>query len=475
MTAPDATAALLAPVLALLAGAGLAALLGTLRRCANAAAALVPWLALAAALALVLARPAGPPRAGLDGLMVDDALGRLLRILVVVVAAGAHLVSRLGPRGAGGPARGAVGAAPAVLLLVATANLVAAAAAAEGWTLLVTLQLAAHALTGAGPAPEGGAWRRHLPTLAAGAALAAGLALLRLGGGSVHLSAVARPEGLAPPAALARAGFWLAAAALLAETGIVPFQLAGAARAERAAPGAAALLAGGLTAAALGALARLLAAGAAPDPGHWRLPLTALAAAGALGGGLLLLAQTRLRRLLAISAACHAALALVAILAGGPGGLRALLVALTVSALAHLGAWAVLPGLAAGDPTLFDLAGLGRRHRWAAAGLVLCLLALAGLPPTAGFQARALLAAAALRAGQGWLAALVLAATLLAAFAYLRVAAEILFRRAWDAEPALARPAAATALLVVLGGLLLAAGLAPGPLLDAAGAAARLF
>ncbi|MBN2172022.1 MAG: hypothetical protein JW819_11955 [Candidatus Krumholzibacteriota bacterium] len=483
MTAPDATAALLAPVLVLLAGAGLAALLGIRRRTAipGASAAVVVWAALAGALVLVLAQPAGPPRAGLGGLLVGDPLGRMLQVLILFVAAGARLVFRLGPRGdaAGADApREAAGAAPAVLILVATASLLLAAAAAQGWILLLALQLAAHTLIGAGPPARcHGAWRRHLPTLATGAVMAAGLALHALGGGTVYLGAVARPEAVAhPAAALTRAGFWLVVAALAAETGMVPFQLAGAVRTERAAPAAAALLAGGLTAAALGALTRLLLAGCAPEPAHWRPALAALAAAGALAGGLLLLAQTRLRRLLALSVAFHAALLLAAPLAGGPEALRALLFALAVSALAHLGAWAALSGLAgAADPMLFDLAGLGRRYPLPSAGLVLCLLALAGLPPTAGFQARALLAAAASRAGMEWIAALVLAATLLAAFAYLRVAAEVLFRGAWETPPTLTRPAGAAALLLALGGLLLALGLAPGPLLAAAGAAAWLF
>src|SRR5579884_3795345 len=48
--------------------------------------------------------------------------------------------------------------------------------------------------------------------------------------------------------------------------------------------------------------------------------------------------------------------------------------------------------------------GLGRASSWARAALTLALLALAGIPPLAGFADRVFLLSAAIDGGMGWLA-----------------------------------------------------------------------
>jgi multicomponent Na+:H+ antiporter subunit D len=67
-----------------------------------------------------------------------------------------------------------------------------------------------------------------------------------------------------------------------------------------------------------------------------------------------------------------------------------------------------------GQPRIERIAGLGRRMPWTAAGLVVAGLSLIGIPGTVGFVSKWYLVLAALERGWWWLAALVLASSLLA-------------------------------------------------------------
>jgi hypothetical protein len=92
----------------------------------------------------------------------------------------------------------------------------------------------------------------------------------------------------------------------------------------------------------------------------------------------------------------------------------------------NMGAFAVVtalqrrPGVGSQIATF---AGLGRRDPWLGALMALFLLSLTGIPPLAGFWAKAYVILAAVQAG-GWLSALAVLAMLnaaAAAFYYLRV------------------------------------------------------
>jgi NADH-quinone oxidoreductase subunit N len=67
--------------------------------------------------------------------------------------------------------------------------------------------------------------------------------------------------------------------------------------------------------------------------------------------------------------------------------------------LMNAGTWAVLSRFTkdGSDSTdISSLAGLGRSHPWLAAGLSICLLSLAGVPPTIGFVGKFMLFAGVL-------------------------------------------------------------------------------
>jgi NADH-quinone oxidoreductase subunit L len=168
------------------------------------------------------------------------------------------------------------------------------------------------------------------------------------------------------------------------------------------------------------------------------LPTGALLAIGIIGGvtaivtGLTALAEKDLKRLLAASTSSQYGLMLVAVGAGVP-----------VAALLHLIAHAAIKStlfLGAGvfqhdrkSTDLDALAGAGRARPGIFAGFALAALALAGIPPLAGFFSKDAIIASALASPAAlWLAPMALAGTLLTG-AYMGRALQVLWRGA--AEP----------------------------------------
>ncbi len=81
-----------------------------------------------------------------------------------------------------------------------------------------------------------------------------------------------------------------------------------------------------------------------------------------------------------------------------------------------------------GSVQLADLAGLGRRMPWTAAAFVVGGMSLIGVPLTAGFISKWYLIQAAIDAGQGWFAVLIVLSSLLALIYVWRVAEVAYFR-----------------------------------------------
>jgi NADH-quinone oxidoreductase subunit N len=77
---------------------------------------------------------------------------------------------------------------------------------------------------------------------------------------------------------------------------------------------------------------------------------------------------------------------------------------------------------------LVAFAGLSERKPWAAAAMTFFLLALAGIPPTAGFTGKILILASAVNAGYVWLAALLIAGTAISFYAYIKII-RVMYRR----------------------------------------------
>ena len=118
-----------------------------------------------------------------------------------------------------------------------------------------------------------------------------------------------------------------------------------------------------------------------------------------------------------------------------------------------------------------------RRSPWLAGVLVLCLLSLTGIPPTAGFLAKLYIFNGAIQTGEQWLVALVAVAVLntaISAFYYLRWARTIVLDEPPDETPVATAPSM-QALLALAAVAVLFFGLVPTPLISAARRAAEVL
>jgi NADH-quinone oxidoreductase subunit N len=234
----------------------------------------------------------------------------------------------------------------------------------------------------------------------------------------------------------------------------------------------AAFLSGGAKVAAFAALLRLAMTGApawkALEPALW-----ALTALSMVGGTLGALTQPSAKRMLAYSSVTHVGfmmLALLAVGSAGPGPALFAAAALAVMDVAVFGCLGLLSPLDQDADLVDGLRGLGRSNPGVAGVLALSLLTLGGLPPTVGFMSKLVVFKAALGAGYLWLSVIGIAMAIVGVFYILRVLAALYAEPGEGAPlPVLAAPGAAGWLAVALSAILMIAlGVAPMPVLDAA-------
>src|SRR5439155_13678752 len=84
---------------------------------------------------------------------------------------------------------------------------------------------------------------------------------------------------------------------------------------------------------------------------------------------------------------------------------------------------------------LDDMRGLNRRSPWLAVLMMVLMLSLAGVPPTAGFYAKLAVLSAAVTAGYLWLAVAAVVLSLIGAFYYLRIVKLMYFDEPKDSTP----------------------------------------
>jgi NADH-quinone oxidoreductase subunit N len=155
-------------------------------------------------------------------------------------------------------------------------------------------------------------------------------------------------------------------------------------------------------------------------------------------GNLAALTQTNVKRMLAYSSIAHAGYMLIGIVAATPRGVSAALLYLVVYAFMQLGAFGVIVLMRrqdiAGDE-LRDLAGLSSRQPAIAIAMLLFMLSLGGIPPTAGFMGKVWLFASAIEAGYYGLAIIAVLNSALSLYYYVRVVVYVWVRREEPGTP----------------------------------------
>ena len=230
---------------------------------------------------------------------------------------------------------------------------------------------------------------------------------------------------------------------------------------------------------------RLFVEALGPLKADWLAVVVVLAVLTMTLGNLVALTQTNVKRMLAYSSIAHTGYMLVGLAAWAAGrleGLEGLLYYAAAYSVMNLGAFAVIAALqkrAGVTSNLDTFAGLGRREPAMGILMTLFLLSLTGIPPTAGFFAKAYVILAAVQASQdgagvlGLLAVVAVLNAAAAAFYYLRVVVYMFMREPTSDEPALAHGRLLWAGLAITTILTVALGLIPGPLLEIVGNAAR--
>jgi NADH-quinone oxidoreductase subunit N len=168
-------------------------------------------------------------------------------------------------------------------------------------------------------------------------------------------------------------------------------------------------------------------------PFGWTALFYVLAVMTMTVGNIAALTQGNIKRMLAYSSIAHAGYVLIGIVAGTTRGVTAALVYLMIYAFMQLGAFAVVAIMRraniAGDE-LKDLTALSSTHPGAAVAMLIFMLSLGGIPPTAGFMGKLWIFGAAIDAGYVWLAVIGVANSALSLYYYVRV---VVFM--WSPDP----------------------------------------
>jgi NADH-quinone oxidoreductase subunit N len=154
------------------------------------------------------------------------------------------------------------------------------------------------------------------------------------------------------------------------------------------------------------------------------LPVWFVAGLSMIVGNVGMLAQHDLKRLLGYSGIAQVGYILTALAGATPLGLRYGLYYLAAYTFMNLGAFAVAASISDDGEEgsrLSNYRGLGFRRPWLAAAMAVFLLALAGLPPTAGFLGKILILASTDASGYEWLGDLLIVGTAISLYAYAKV------------------------------------------------------
>jgi len=277
---------------------------------------------------------------------------------------------------------------------------------------------------------------------------------------------------------------WLGLAVILVVAGIgfkiaaVPFHMWAPDVYEGAPTPITAFLSVGSKAASFAMLLRVFFEGLPTAHADWGTLFYALAILTMCVGNVAALTQSNIKRMLAYSSIAHAGYLLIGVVAAAASpsiGIKATLIYLVIYAFMQMGAFGVVTLLRRQDvigEELKDLGGLYVRSPFAAIAMLLFMLSLGGIPPTAGFMGKFWLFSAAIEGGFYWLAVIGVLNSAVSLYYYLRVVVFMWLKDETAGSPVVVRPAMAVLLVVTLVATI-AIGVYPRPLFDLAEASAR--
>jgi NADH-quinone oxidoreductase subunit N len=185
-------------------------------------------------------------------------------------------------------------------------------------------------------------------------------------------------------------------------------------------------------AASFGAFLRVFVEGLGGLRTNWSDIFLLLCVVTLVLGNVVALVQTNIKRMLAYSSIAHAGYALIGVVAAGvaggstagTNGIASVMLYIALYAFMTFGAFAIVAMLRKGGlegEEIEDFTGLAHRHPLAALLMLVFMVSLAGIPPTAGFIGKFYVFMSAVEAGMTWLAVLALIFAAISAYYYLRI------------------------------------------------------
>ena len=238
-----------------------------------------------------------------------------------------------------------------------------------------------------------------------------------------------------------------------------------------------AFLSVGSKAASFAMLLRVFVVGLPLLVADWQTLFWVLAAVTMTVGNIAAITQSNTKRMLAYSSIAHAGYLLIGVVAATERGIAATMVYLWVYLFMQLGAFAVVAMLrrqeVVGDE-LKDLSGLFFRKPFAAIAMLIFMLSLGGIPPTAGFMGKFWIFGAAIEAELYWLAVIGVINSAISLYYYYRVIVFMWLKEETTGPDIEMGPAMATALgIAVVGSILF--GVYPDAVFNHAQIAAEMF
>jgi NADH-quinone oxidoreductase subunit N len=203
----------------------------------------------------------------------------------------------------------------------------------------------------------------------------------------------------------------------------------------------------------------------------WEPLLAVIAIATLTLGNLAAINQTNVKRLLAYSSISHAGYMLLGLVAGNDTGRIGIAVYLMVYTFMNLGAFLVIIAMRRANiigEDLDDMAGLVHKHPAYAFLMLIFLLSLAGIPPTAGFLGKYYIFLSLIQTGHYMLAVVATLYVAVAIYYYFKIVKTMFVREAEEKAPPLATTLGLKFALAASVALTLFIGIYPQPFLDIA-------
>ncbi|MBW3660850.1 MAG: NADH-quinone oxidoreductase subunit N [Gemmatimonadetes bacterium] len=252
-----------------------------------------------------------------------------------------------------------------------------------------------------------------------------GIAMVYGTTGTMDLAEIGTRIATGPPAPLLLAGVGLLVIGFGFKVALVPFHMWSPDVYEGAPTPITGFMATGVKAAGFAAFVRVFLSTFDALADQWVPVLWVLAVLTMLVGNVAAIRQDDVKRMLAYSSIAHAGYLVVAMVAHNALGTAAVLYYLAAYTAMTVGAFGVavtLSGRGAERTSISrDYAGLGYSEPLLAAAMAVFMFSLTGVPPTAGFVGKFYIISAAVDAGHVPLAVLLVVASVISAYYYLKV------------------------------------------------------